>query len=113
MSIAYTGVSNNLWNLPNPISIFISYGQNQDVLKQWHWQDPVSNEEIARNDYIASLQGNRNPFVDSMQYACFIDFTTMTKVNLCVATIKMLRYLAALGVDTKIVPERPIFKELA
>jgi len=57
---------------------------------------------------------NVNPDPEYDVYNCpRCEFTTMTKVNLCVATIKMLRYLAALGVDTKIVPERPIFKELA
>ena len=35
---------------------------------------------MARNDFIASLQGNRNPFIDSKQYVCYIDFKTMTRV---------------------------------
>lgn len=79
MSAAYTGVSSNSWVLPNPIDPFIvNYAQNQDVLKKWHWQDPVDEKEMARNDYIESVQNNRNPFIDSMNYVCFIDFMTMT-----------------------------------
>lgn len=84
MSAAYTTVSGNSWAFPDPISTDpispMNYGQDQDVLKKWHWQDPVSEWEMARNDYIESLQGNRNPFIDSMQYACYIDFKTMTRV---------------------------------
>lgn len=78
-AVTYDGISGNNWAFPNPI-VFKNYTQNQDVLKKWHWQDPVSDWEIARNDYIASIQGNRNPFIDSMQYACYIDFSTMTRV---------------------------------
>ncbi|MBC7861345.1 MAG: T9SS type A sorting domain-containing protein, partial [Bacteroidia bacterium] len=59
----------------------IPYGQDQNVLKKWHYQDPPSKWEIARNDFLDSLQGNRNPFVDSINYVCFIDFATMTKIN--------------------------------
>ncbi len=82
MCIAYHSVSGNNWELPNPIdALFVNYAQNQDVLKKWHWQDPVDEWEMARNDYIESLQGNRNPFIDSMQYVCYIDFMTMTKVT--------------------------------
>jgi endonuclease I len=35
------------------------------VLLAWHRLDPVSKKEIDRNNAIYSLQGNRNPFVDS------------------------------------------------
>ncbi|MEN8795064.1 MAG: endonuclease [Flavobacteriales bacterium] len=79
MCATYEGVSGNSWALPNPIDAFIvNYEQEQDVLKKWHWQDPVDEKEMARNDYIESLQNNRNPFIDSMSYVCYIDFMTMT-----------------------------------
>ena len=77
----YNGVSGNNWSFPNPISGSIPYGQDQNVLKRWHYQDPPSAYEIARNDFVDSLQNNRNPFVDSIQYACYIDFSTMTKIG--------------------------------
>ena len=79
MCAAYDGIGGNSWTLPNPISAFVNYSQEQDILKKWHWQDPVDRKEIARNDYIESLQNNRNPFIDSMNYVCYIDFTNMTK----------------------------------
>jgi endonuclease I len=34
------------------------------MLKSWHIQDPVSQNEIDRNEAGYSHQGNRNPFVD-------------------------------------------------
>lgn len=77
-AICYTTVSGNSWAFPNPISGPIPYGQDQDILKMWNLADAPDSWEIARNDYIDSLQGNRNPFVDDYNYACFIDFTTMT-----------------------------------
>ncbi len=77
-SVAYTTVSGNSWAFPSFIGGFIPYGQDQDVLKQWNLSDLPDNYEITRNDYLDSLQGNRNPFVDHPEYACFIDFSNMT-----------------------------------
>lgn len=73
---AYQSNSDN-WSLKPIISSSIPYGQDQDVLKKWNLIDLPSNWEIARNDYIASIQGNRNPFIDHPEYACDIDFYTM------------------------------------
>jgi len=36
-------------------------------LKQWNIMDPVDSEEIRRNNEIADIQGNRNPFVDDSE----------------------------------------------
>ena len=69
------------WELPNPIDFLVQYGQDQDVLKQWHWQDLPDGWEMARNDFIESEQGNRNPFIDSVNWVCYIDFETMTYIG--------------------------------
>lgn len=74
-----TGTPQN-WKLKNPISGTINYGQDQNVLKKWHFQDLPDAYEIARNDFLDSLQGNRNPFIDSVRYACYIDFSNMTYI---------------------------------
>ena len=88
--ITYTGVPNTSpagtpgcthngsWSLPNTISNSIAYGQDQNVLKLWNTQDPPDNFEIGRNDYVDSLQHNRNPFIDHPEYVCSIDFSNMT-----------------------------------
>lgn len=73
-----------VWKLPAYISQTITYGQDQTILKLWNQQYPPSKLEIARNDYLDSLQQNRNPFIDHPEYACFIDFSNMTyHVNGC------------------------------
>lgn len=36
--------------------------------KEWHLMDPVSDEEIARNEASYTYQGNRNPFIDHPEY---------------------------------------------
>lgn len=88
-TICYTGVSGNLWALPSNISTSIPYGQDQAILKQWHFNDLPDGWEIARNDYIDSLQDNRNPFVDSVDFVCFINFSNMTYDALaCQASIE-------------------------
>ncbi len=80
MATCYNTSSQN-WGLPDPISTSIMYGQDQNLLKTWHYMDPPDAREIAKNDIIDSLQGNRNPFIDSVNYACYIDFDNMTKIN--------------------------------
>lgn len=76
-AVTYNG-TNGTWAFPNYISFIFPYGQDLDVILQWHFQDPPSNYEIARNEYIYSIQGNRNPFIDSVQLACYINFGNMT-----------------------------------
>lgn len=39
------------------------------MLLEWHRLDPVSAKEVARNNAVFLLQNNRNPFIDSPQYA--------------------------------------------
>ena len=36
-----------------------------DVFLQWNTEDPISDFEIQRNNLIADIQGNRNPFIDN------------------------------------------------
>ena len=38
--------------------------QEEAVLRQWNQEDPVDDQERARNDRIFEIQKNRNPFVD-------------------------------------------------
>ncbi|AEA44723.1 endonuclease [Fluviicola taffensis] len=70
MATAYNGISGNNWKLP--------VAQDQNILKTWHLADLPDNYEIARNEYIFSQQNNRNPYVDSTQFACYVDFSNMT-----------------------------------
>jgi len=44
----------------------------EDLLRAWHIQDPVDLKEIARNDAVYGIQGNRNPFIDHPEWVCVI-----------------------------------------
>lgn len=87
MTVCYNGVSGNQWNLNASIGevcatgpYTINYAQNQQVLKNWHFAYPPNNVDMSRNDYLDSLQGNRNPFVDNPDWVCYIDFSNMTYI---------------------------------
>lgn len=43
-----------------------------ELLLKWHKQDPVSAKEVARNNAVYSIQGNRNPYVDYPQLADYV-----------------------------------------
>jgi DNA/RNA endonuclease YhcR with UshA esterase domain len=47
--------------------------QNVQTLINWHFEDLPDNYEIARHEYVFSLQENRNPFIDSVDFACYIN----------------------------------------
>ena len=72
MLVRYNGERNNQWRLPAD--------QDINLLLQWHQQDPPSPVEIARNEYIFSIQKNRNPFIDNPTWVNRINFATMTSV---------------------------------
>jgi endonuclease I len=40
----------------------------EPVLKKWHQEDPVTDEDRARNDAVQAAQGNRNPYVDHPEF---------------------------------------------
>ncbi len=66
----------------------LSARQKQAILKKWHQQDPPSPFERARNEFVQDQQGNRNPFVDHPEWACYIDFNTMRYItNGCNGTV--------------------------
>jgi hypothetical protein len=70
MAICYNGQAGKNWQIPT--------NQSQDILKQWHYSDLPDNYEIARHEYIYSIQNNRNPFIDSTDFVCHINFSNMS-----------------------------------
>jgi endonuclease I len=79
MATCYNGVLGNNWHIP-PTKDYPDIIQNEESLKNWHFNDLPDNYEIARHEYIYSLQGNRNPFIDSIQFVCNIQFSDMSYV---------------------------------
>jgi endonuclease I len=74
MTVTYNGINGNNWSLGS----INSGNQNDSILKVWHFQDLPDAYEIARNEYIASVQRNRNPFIDSVNFACRINFNNLS-----------------------------------
>lgn len=81
-AVMYHATKNNTasddFSLPEQISLTIQYGQNEHLLKQWHFQDLPDSWEITRNEYIQSEQRNRNAFIDQVTYPCHIRFADLT-----------------------------------
>lgn len=78
MATAYNGPNGtgDDWSLPA--------SQDQDVLKQWHFNDLPDSYEIARHEKVFSIQNNRNPYIDSVNFACYVDFSQMAyTINGC------------------------------
>lgn len=67
------------WSLPEQISLTVQYGQNEYLLKKWHFEDLPDNFEKARNEYVEFKQNNRNAFIDSTLFPCYIRFGNLTK----------------------------------
>lgn len=42
------------------------------TLLKWHYQDPVSTEELNRNNIVYSIQGNKNPFIDHPEFVSYL-----------------------------------------
>ncbi len=70
MATCYNGQLGNNWAIPS--------NQDQNLLKNWHMNDLPDNYEIARHEFVYSIQGNRNPYIDSVDYACHVNFSNMT-----------------------------------
>lgn len=51
---------------------FESIAESLELLLEWNELDPVSETEIIRNNYIYTIQGNRNPFIDNSDYTQLI-----------------------------------------
>lgn len=73
MAVCYNGVGGRNW----------SFAANQDttIVMKWHRQDPPDAHEIARNEYIYSVQHNRNPFIDHPDWADRVNFKTISYIN--------------------------------
>ena len=88
MSVRYDRISsqNNFdWTFDNLNNNILPNQSNpegpQDLatLLQWHRQDPPDKWEVDRNNYIQSIQQNRNPFVDHPEYVNYINFGDLSK----------------------------------
>jgi endonuclease I len=84
MAVCYNGISGNSWGFNQNIGVCgavpIPYGQDQNILKRWNLEHMPDAYDMARNDFLDSLQQNRNPFVDHPEWACQINFINMSYI---------------------------------
>ncbi len=79
-AVAYNNYDGSgTWGIPDFISFIIPYGQDVNLLMDWHNNDLPDSYEIARHEYVASIQNNRNPFIDNPEWACLVNFRTLEK----------------------------------
>lgn len=62
------------WGDANKLKFVLGNGNNKTIgdiatLMKWHYEEPPTESEIIRNNYVYSIQGNRNPFIDHPEYA--------------------------------------------
>lgn len=81
MATCYNGANGtgDDWSIPS--------NQDQEILKNWHFGDLPDNYEIARHELIYETQNNRNPYIDSVDFACFVDFSDMTYIEDCALSL--------------------------
>jgi len=51
-----------------------------NMLLEWHWNDPVSQKEIDRNNAVHDIQNNRNPYIDHPEWVDLI-WTSTSSIN--------------------------------
>lgn len=73
MLTCYNNQIGGSWQLPS--------SQDQQLLKDWHFNYLPDGREMARNDYIHAIQGNRNSYIDSVHFACYVDFENMSYIE--------------------------------
>lgn len=71
METKYLGGSEKLQiteNIPSPRTTGNGRLGRLSTLIKWHYEDPVSDEEVYRNNVIYGYQNNRNPYIDHPEY---------------------------------------------
>ena len=59
-------------NIGTGSTSYSNFNDMYDLFLEWNIEDPVSQHEERRNNYIYSIQGNRNPFIDNPFLATMI-----------------------------------------
>ena len=70
VAVAYAGSS---WSSNEMVSGASINPAAEQMLRQWHEDDPVSDKERERNSAVEARQENRNPFIDYPEWVCLIE----------------------------------------
>lgn len=104
MALRYDGIGGYTWNF-NALNASLpgmsEAPQDVNVLLQWCIDDPPDNYERTRNDFVQSIQQNRNPFVDHPEFLSRIDFHTLTYI---MPTALQQHYVSTKSFDVHVFP---------
>ena len=85
MALRYDGLDGFNWTFDHLNNVTLpglnEAPQSLDLLLQWHFQDLPDEFERGRNDYIQSIQLNRNPFIDHPYWVNLIRFEDLTYIE--------------------------------
>lgn len=85
MSLKYNGIRGGDWTFNHLNGVTLPNAgeapQDLNTLLEWNRQDPPDKWEVDRNNYIESIQKNRNPFVDHPEYVNYINFNDLSALN--------------------------------
>lgn len=85
MALRYDGLDSLDWTFDylNGVTLpgLSEAPQSLDLLLQWHFQDLPDAFERSRNDYIQSIQQNRNPFIDHPNWVNLIRFQDLSFIQ--------------------------------
>lgn len=96
------------------------FGNLQTLIK-WHYEDPVSKEEIYRNNVIyENYQHNRNPYIDHPEYVDYVypsDYSTnidvdSKKVETVISLIKAIPDTITLDLEATIIAAKDAYDAL-
>jgi len=93
MAVCYNGVNGKNWSF-DYLKANVADAKFQDVntLIQWAKQDPPDAWEISRNNYIYTIQKNRNPFVDHPEWIDRINFNNLTYISMSNYAVEPTNY---------------------
>ncbi len=82
-------------NVARSVFYFFTAYPNYDINKvgdietfyEWHLQDPVNEEDIARNDAIAAYQGNHNPYINHPNWVYKAWIADSVEVGIPISTL--------------------------
>ena len=105
MAVCYNGEGGYDWtfNHLNNVTLADSLHEapeDPSLLIAWAKQYPPDDSEKSRNEYVYSIQGNRNPFIDHPYYVDLIDFNTLTKIGTQSLSAEPTNYATTFAVGT-------------
>ena len=105
MAVCYNGVDGYDWTFNHLNTVILpdslhEAAEDPGLLISWAKEYPPDSSERARNEFVDSLQGNRNPFIDHPEYLDLIDFNSLTKKGTATLSTEPTNYPTSFAIGT-------------